>query len=507
MLRLVVLFSAIFSLALVAAERPNVVVIMVDDMGYSDIGCYGGEIKTPNLDALAAGGMRFTQFYNNAKCTTTRATLVTGLYPRNARKELLGTDMVTFGEVLSTVGYHTVLSGKWHLGHSETTHPFHRGFAEVYGLLDGCSNHFDPAMKDPPYKGGKNRYFAHNDQQLTSFPPTFYSSDAFTDHAITQMHNAVGRKQPYFLHITYTAPHYPLHALPEDIAKYANVYNMGWDELRRQRYAKQCGMGLILDPASWVLTEGDGGVGPWTKADQKGEAARMAVYAAMVDRVDQNIGRLVAAMKAAGTLDNTVLLFFSDNGGCSEDPGPKSKGNPGPKDDYVCVGAGWGWASNAPFRKYKSWIHEGGIATPMIAHWPKHIPAGSFNRDVAHIIDVMPTLVELAGATYPSENKGKVIMPMEGISMLPALRGEKRNAGPLGWWWAGNRGYRDGDYKAVYDSRSKQWELFNLLTDRSESKDLAKAEPERLTQLITAWETWAKKTEAVPGKKNSEEKE
>jgi arylsulfatase len=227
----------------------------------------------------------------------------------------------------------------------------------------------------------------------------------------------------------------------------------------------------------------------------------MAVYAAMIDRVDQNIGRLVTAMKNAGQLDNTLLLFLSDNGGCSEDPGPKSEGNPGPKDDSVCVGPGWGWASNAPFRRYKSWIHEGGISTPLIAHWPNQVAAGSFNRGIGHIIDVMPTLIELSGATYPKTYQGHDILPLEGTSLVPALAGKPRTSQPLGWWWSGNSGYRDGNDKAVYDSRTKQWELFDLAKDRSENNNLAEKHPDRLAQLITAWNAWAERTEALPKKK------
>ena len=215
-----------------SAERPNIVLIMCDDMGWSDIGCYGGEVQTPNLDRLAAAGMRFTQFYNNAKCTTTRASLVTGLYPR-PKGGLLKTNMVTIGEVLQSAGYRTVLCGKWHLGHSKTTHPYHRGFEEYYGLLDGCCNYFDPSRPDPPYKGGRVRYFGHNDERITQFPDDFYTTDAFTEHAIESIRPLAAAGQPFFLHLCYNAPHYPLQARPAEIAKYRGKFLMGWEAMRR----------------------------------------------------------------------------------------------------------------------------------------------------------------------------------------------------------------------------------------------------------------------------------
>ncbi|MBA3698877.1 MAG: arylsulfatase [Planctomycetes bacterium] len=486
-------------------KRPNIVLIMVDDMGFSDIGCYGGEIATPNIDRLASEGMRFTQFYNNAKCTTTRASLLTGLYARQARGQLLGTDMVTLGEVLQSAGYHTVLSGKWHLGHGATTHPYHRGFAEVYGLLDGCSNHFDPAQRDPAYKGGAVRYFAHNDERITSFPPDFYSTDAFTDHAIGELRDAVKRQQPVFLHLTYTAPHYPLHARPEVIAKYVGKYTTGWDALRAARYQRQCQMGLIPDPSTWALSGHDRRVKDWSAVDATGEDHRMAVYAAMIDHVDQAIGRLITALKETGQYDNTVLMFLSDNGGCTEDPGPGAKGNAGPKDDYVCVGAGWGWAANAPFCRYKSWIHEGGISTPLIVRWPGQVQAGSYHRGVGHIIDLMPTLVEIGAATYPTTFAKQQILPMEGHSLVPAFRGQPPTVAPLGWMWEGSRGLRDGRYKAVMAGDVKRWELYDLEADRSETHDLATEKPQVLARLVADWKAWAERTDSLPRGKTTDQ--
>ncbi|TWU46938.1 sulfatase-like hydrolase/transferase [Rubripirellula reticaptiva] len=302
-----------------AAGRPNIVLIMCDDMGWSDIGCYGGEVETPNLDRMAAEGMRFTQFYNCAKCTTTRASIVTGLHPRR-KGGLLTRKMVTTGEVLAAAGYQTSLSGKWHLGSKDDTHPFLRGFGQYYGLLDGCCNFFDPSIPDPEYKGGRVREFGRNDERITEFPSDFYTTDAFTNHAIEQIKTAAGNKQPFFAHVCYTAPHYPIQAKPQDIEKYIGRFKMGWEEMRQQRYERQIEMGLI-DPETWSLSQHDSKAYDWKNADHEFEDRRMAVYAAMIDSMDQNIGRLMQTLEETGVDDNTVVFFLSDNGGCSEEPG------------------------------------------------------------------------------------------------------------------------------------------------------------------------------------------
>ena len=474
------------------ATRPNIILIMCDDMGFSDIGCYGGEVRTPNLDQLANEGMRFTQFYNNAKCTTTRASIVTGLYPR-FQKPHLRTDMVTLGEVLGEAGYATALCGKWHLGRSEVTHPHNRGFQSFYGLLDGCCNFFDPSMPDPQYKGGRVRYFGHNDRRLTEFPSDFYTTDAFTDHAIQAIRTADRAGKPFFVHVTYTAPHYPLHAKPEDIAKYRGKFMMGWDAMRSRRWQRQQEMGLTT-PA-WKLSRSDSKSYSWDSADHNFEDHRMAVYAAMIDSMDQNIGRLLETLRRTGHADDTLVMFLSDNGGCSEEPGGRDpeKRNPGPVDDYVAVGPAWGWAQNSPFRRYKSWLHEGGISTPLIAWWPPHIRANSINRDVAHIMDLMPTFVELAAGEYPDQYQGHQILPVEGRSMVPLMKGDSR-AGhdQLAWFWSGNRAIRQGDWKLVWDKLGvKRWELYDLANDRCETEDLAALHPERVEMMAEAWFEWA----------------
>ncbi|MCL4146372.1 UNVERIFIED_CONTAM: hypothetical protein GTU68_051390 [Idotea baltica] len=471
---------------------------MVDDMGWSDIGPYGGEVITPNLDRLAREGMRFTQFYNNAKCTTTRASLVTGLYPRRDKKdtELLRTNMVTLGEVLKDAGYQTALSGKWHLGREETHHPHKRGFDEYYGLLDGCSNFFNPNIQDPPYKGSNFRYFGQNETRITEFPDDFYATNAFTDHAIQTMNAFSEKEAPFFLHLCYTAPHYPIHALPEDIAKYKGKYKMGWDELRKQRYERQVKMGLV-DSTTMKLSEGESRSYAWEDSDQEFEDLRMAVYAAMIDRVDQNIGRLLTSLEELGEADNTLIMFLSDNGGCAEEPGGRNpeERNPGPKDDYVAVGPAWGWAQNAPFRRYKVWMHEGGISTPFIAWWPGKIPANALTSEVGHIIDIMPTLVELGQGAYPKIYNENAILPVEGKSLLPLLKGGQREAHEaLFWEYSGNRAMRKGDWKLVWDKLVKEWELYDLAKDRTETQNLALEHPDRVDEMISSWKGWADET-------------
>ncbi|GIW82077.1 MAG: sulfatase [Gemmatales bacterium] len=474
-------------------RRPNIILIMCDDMGFSDVGCYGGEIDTPNIDRLAREGLRFTQFYNCAKCTTTRAAILTGLHPRR-RGGLLQTNMITLGELLERTGYQTALIGKWHLGRTNTTHPVYRGFDEFYGLLDGCCNYFDPSIPDPPYKGGRVRFFAHNTERLTKFPKDFYTTDAFTDHALETMRRFAKTKKPFFLHVCYTAPHYPLHAKPQDIAKYRGKYRQGWDVLRRQRHARQVKMGL-LDP-KWKLSPTDSRAYDWKTANHDFEDLRMAVYAAMVDCMDQNIGRLLGELKALGVEENTVVMFLSDNGGCAEEPGGRdpAKRRPGPKDDYVAVGPAWGWAQNTPFRRYKSWVHEGGISTPFIVRWPGVVKANTMTHQPGHIIDIMPTFAELAGVDYPKNYEGKEIVPVEGISLVPILEGKTRRPhDTLCWEWAGNRAVREGKWKAVWDKLVRRWELYDLEADRTELNDLSEKEPELTNRLAAKYDAWAKK--------------
>ena len=478
-----------------AERRPNIVLILCDDMGFSDVGCYGGEIRTPNIDRLAREGMRFTQFYNCAKCTTTRASVVTGLHPRRGKGGLLRENMVTLGEVLRGAGYQTALSGKWHLGSGKPRRPIDRGFDEYYGLLDGCSNFFDPAQPDPPYKGGRVRVFAHNDRRITEFPEGFYTTDAFSDHAARTIERFAGTGKPFFVHVCYTAPHYPIHAWPEDVARYKGKYLAGWDALRKKRHARQVAMGLI-DP-KWKLPGRDEGTPSWEdEPNREYEDLRMAAYAAMIDRMDQGIGRILGALEKVGAADDTLVMFLSDNGGCAENPGgTDTRRVPGPKEYYVAAGRPWAYAQNTPFRRYKSWVHEGGIATPLVARWPGVVKPGSMTDQVGHIIDFMPTFCEIAGTQYPKEHRGKPILPCEGKSLLPVLGGGTRPGHEtLCWEWAGNRAVRQGNWKLVWEKAQRRWELYDLAADRTETNDLAGQLPERVEPMRARWEAWACKT-------------
>ena len=519
-----------------AAARPNVVLILCDDLGFSDLGCYGGEMRTPNLDRLAAEGMRFSQFYNCAVCVTTRAALTTGLYPRQGKGGFLRPNMVTLGEVLREAGYATSLTGKWHLGSTAPRRPIDRGFDEYYGLLSGCCNFFNPAKQDPVfYNGGKFRPFAHNDQRIKEFPPGYYTTDAFTDHAIATIERFVKAGKPFFVHLCYTAPHFPLQAPEEDVARYRGQYADGYFTLRERRHKRQIEMGLV-DP-KWKLSPVDRKTGSfrfdyevtsWEDvADRAREERRMEVLAAMVDRMDQGVGRLLDALDRAGVADDTVVFFLSDNGGCASWPVNEAgfeaynRGIPvGDPRGYEFVGRAWGWAQNAPFRRHKVWTYEGGIATPLIVRWPGVVPRGAITHQVGHVIDFMPTLIELADASYPEtfgqrgwlgqetghnhketghnhEEAGhkpsEAILPVEGKSLVPILRGQKRDPHEtLCWALYGNRAVRQGDWKLVWGASDRRWELYDMAADRTETNDLAAEHPQRVEAMAAEWERWAK---------------
>lgn len=500
---LLALFASV-GLTSATPARPNIILIMVDDMGWSDIGCYGSEIDTPNIDRLAKEGMLFTQFYNNAKCTTTRASLITGLYPRNGgrgQEQLITRQMLTLGEAMRHAGYRTGMSGKWHNGKKPGVRPYDRGFDEAYGLWDGCCNFFNPKIPDPKFKGGRIRPFGHNDRYLEfdDFPEDYYTTDAFTDHAIKTIKTHVKSGKPFFHYLPYTAPHYPLHAKPEDIAKYKGRYAEGWDVLRQKRLARQKELGLV-DP-SWKVEIRDDRAQPWEEAksiDPEWQQLRMEVYAAMIDSVDQNIGRLLQALDKLKIADNTLILFLTDNGGCAEIPGGNDpKQIPGPREYYSHVGPGWATASNTPFRRYKQYCHEGGIATPLVARWPRTIKPGSRTDQVGHIIDFLPTFLEMANADYPDRHPAfnEPTLPLDGKSLLPVLQGKQRKPHQyLYWHWSSNRAVRMGDWKLAWDKHEKTWELYDLLSDRTEAHDLANKHPKLVAELTANWNAWAKKT-------------
>ncbi|MFQ5730503.1 MAG: arylsulfatase [Planctomycetaceae bacterium] len=505
---------AAFSSCLQAAgktARPNIVLILCDDMGFSDIGCYGGEVQTPNIDGLAAEGLRFKQFYNNAKCTTTRASLITGLYPRR-RGPLLKSNMVTIAEVLKAAGYRAALSGKWHLGNRAPRRPSDRGFDRYFGLLDGCCNFFDPSMPDPKFKGGRVRWVAQDDKRITTFPKDFYMTDAISDYAVKTIGEwakpaSDGKRKPFFLHVCYTAPHYPLHAKAKDIAKYKGTYLKGWHALRNARHRRQLKMGLV-DP-NWKLPGPEREVQAWKDAPHKDwQDLRMAVYAAMIDSMDQGIGRILKALKDAGVDENTLVMFLSDNGGCAETPGGNNAESiPGPKQFYTHCGPGWAYAQNTPFRRYKSWVHEGGISTPFIARWPGRIKPNTWTNEAAHIIDLLPTCAEVGRATYPKRYKGNEIIPVEGVSFLSVLSGKPRVGHDVLYWeWARNRAVRAGKWKLCWDRKVKRWELYDVVADRTEMNDLASEHPERVARLSKLWFAWAKKTGLRVGQRKKRKK-
>jgi arylsulfatase len=506
-----------------AAERPNIIVILGDDMGYSDIGCYGGEIATPNLDQLAAGGLRFTQFYNTARCCPTRASLLTGLYPHQAgvgymtdRAEYsakaminewyagdLRADTATIAEVLHSAGYGTYAVGKWHVTKdiepkaSQHNWPLQRGFDHYYGVIPGASNYFTPghlSRDNTRIKWDADPEYPAKD---------FYLTDAFTDNAVkfVNQHAKQQAGKPFFLYLAYTAAHWPMQARPEDIAKYRGKYDGGYAPIRAMRYERLKKLGLI--DANWPMSPQ---FRDWDKVVRKDWEARcMEVYAAMIETMDRGVGRLVAALKANGQFENTLILFLQDNGGCAENIGrnpPAKKGPapmPGPADTWMGYGEAWANVSNTPFRLYKHYVHEGGISTPLIAHWPRGIKRhGELETQPGHLIDIMTTCVDVGGATYPVQRDGKKIQPMEGRSLVPAFAGKPIQREAIFWEHEGNRALRIGDWKLVAKGSDGPWELYDMKRDRTEMNDLAAAQPDRVKEMVATWNRWAERTHAVP---------
>ena len=486
------LLTPLFISAKPDRTRPNFILIMVDDMGYSDIGCYGGEVKTPNLDQLAKNGLRFTQFYNTAKCHTTRAELLTGNYAYSIGDNKMEHG-ATFGEVLRPIGYRTLISGKWHQVPLPTT----RGFDRYYGLADGCSNFFNPGLKarpgeGPPGRKGKTRVrrWAIEDKVImgyTSPDKKFYHTDAFTNYAIDRLEEYKDEDKPFVLYLPYTAPHYPLHAWPEDIAKYRGKYKVGWDEIRKQRFKRMNDMGII-GPNHKLTPRASKAWDDLTDEQKDAEDLKMAVYAAMIDRVDHNLGRLFTKVKELGEWDNTLIMFLTDNGACPEQPNTTPDIPPGPVESYRTVSVGWANASNTPYRKFKSTDYEGGIRTPFIAHWPGVIKPGMTNQ-VGHIIDVSATFRDITGAKYPKEILGNKTKPPLGKSLLPILKGEEREPHQeIYWHFNRANAVRQGDLKVV--RAGKAWELYDLKADPTETNNLAKERPEKTAELAQKWEAW-----------------
>jgi arylsulfatase len=477
-----------------ARATPNIVLILADDLGYSDLGCYGSEIRTPNLDRLAGEGMRFARFYNGARCCPTRAALLTGLYAHQAgvghmvedcgRPGYLGRlndRCVTIAQVLRACGYRTYLSGKWHVGKEKPHRPVDRGFDRSLGLLTFDGHYW----RLPP--GG---LLLEDDRPWKPEKEPFYFTDVFTDAAVRFLDEHRGRPEPFFLYLAYTAPHWPLHAWPEDIARYRGAYDDGWDAVRERRHRRLRDLGLVDGPLSPRHPD----VPAWNDVpDKERESLKMAIYAAQVDRLDQGVGRVLARLPDPG---NTLVLFLSDNGASHESYPHLTKrdGPPGSAETFDFPGLPWANVSNAPFRHHKRLVHEGGIATPLIARWPGVIRPGTLTREAGHVIDLMATAVDVSGATYPAHAP-----PLEGTSLVPAFRGGTLAPRTLFWEHEGNRAARQGRWKAVA-LHGRAWELYDLEADPAELRDLAAAEPERVRALGELYGDWARRAGVEPWK-------
>ncbi len=520
-----------------APGKPNIIVILVDDMGYSDIGCFGSEIRTPNLDSLAAGGLRFSQMYNSARCCPSRAALLTGLNPHQVGVGHMVADLgvpeyqgylkenaVTIAEALRADGYSTFMSGKWHVGgdydmadpDSWTPSipgfptPTQRGFDRYFGILTGAGNFYFPkTLMD----------------QDTLVPLTdlddFYLTDAISDNAVSMIGEAVSQDNPFFMYVAYTAPHWPLHAPEEDIARYEGQYRNGWEELRTSRHEQLKSEGLVDE--KWEISPRDADSPPWDDvADPDWQDIRMAAYAAQIDRMDQGVGRILAALRSASVVDNTLIMFLSDNGGCAEflaedasmpqparyggvnpDGTPVVVGNiprlrPGGPQTFMSYDLPWANASNTPFRRFKRWTHEGGISTPLIMSWPKRIQESGIVHSPVHLIDIMPTCLDAAGASHPTERAGQQTIPLEGESMLSAVdRGDWERESPIVWEHEGSRAVRQGQWKLV-SAIGGAWELYNMERDRTELDDLYTRNRSKAQELERIYQEWAERCGVLP---------
>jgi len=494
-----------------AQARPNMLLILVDDMGFSDLGCYGSEIHTPNLDGLAQHGLRFTQFYNTARCWPSRAATLTGYYAQQVRRDTVP-GVVSGGQgsrpawakllpdMLQPLGYRTYHSGKWHIDGL----PLQNGFDRSYCLNDH-DRHFSP------------QFHTEDDRPLPPVKPGsgYYTSTAIADHAIRCLkdHAEQHSSQPFFTYLAFTAPHFPLQAPPEEIAPYRNRYTAGWDALRAERWKRLQGLKI----GGTTLSTAERGVGPpyafpedikklgpdevnrpvpWsdlTPSQQRFQASKMAVHAAMVSRMDREVGRVLAQIRAMGALDNTIVLFLSDNGASAEmmvrGDGHDPHAEAGSAATFLSIGPGWSTMANTPFRRHKTWVHEGGIATPLIVHWPKGIRArGEMRHSPAHIIDIVPTLLAAAGSKPPDQWAGKPVPPAPSKSLMPLLAKDGVLLHDSLWWQhEDNRALRVGDWKIVAAGKESPWELYNMSADRSEDRNQAQEHPEKVQELAAIW--------------------
>lgn len=519
---MLVLLIPVFIFAQNTKQKPNFVVIMADDLGYSDIGSFGSEIQTPNLDFLANGGIKLTQFYNCSRCCPTRASLLTGHYPHNAGVGSMNSDLgspqyqgylnkssVTIAEGLKSQGYFTMLSGKWHVGNQEDQWPLARGYDRFFGLIGGTSNYFYPH----PHKLSANDFFVLNDKKLENYtteekPEGYYLTNEFGDYALEFLDEAKRLKKPFYLHLTFNAPHFPIQALPEDIEKYRGKYLKGWDVLRFERYKRLVDMGIV-NP-KWPLSPRDTLIPAWNQmraSEKEGWDLKMAVYAAMIDRLDQNVGRVMAKLKEMGVEKNTLVMFFSDNGASHEYAYPmrpqadagitkrvKSLTADHPE-SYASYEFNWANLSNTPFRSFKHWESEGGISTPFIAYYPELIKPGSINHQPAHVVDIQATIFDLAGVKYPETYKGHKITPADGLSLREPLQGKSwKGHEVLYWEHQGNKAVRQGKWKIVSSYPENVWRLYDMEEDRTELVDLSKSNPLKLEELVKRYTQWAEKS-------------
>lgn len=529
-------------------HRPNIVLILADDMGFSDPGCYGGEIHTPNIDWLAENGLRFAQFYNTSRCCPSRASLLTGLYNQQAGIGQMTVDRhlpgyrghltentVTIAEVLKEAGYHTAMAGKWHVSNTLAQpakeeqlkwldhqayhpafsplnqYPVNRGFEKFYGTLWGVVDYFDPFS------------LVHGTTPVKTVPEDYYHTDAINDSAAAFIRQFSGKDhRPFFIYVAENAPHWPLMALPEDIEKYKNTYKAGWEAIRQARYEKMTRLGII-DPHTTKLSPRWHPELQWKdNPDSVWDARAMAVHAAMVDRMDQGIGRIIQALKETGELDNTLILFLSDNGASPEicagfgpgfdRPGTTRDGRkiiypqdkkvlPGPETTYASIGPRWANVANTPYRYWKAESYEGGIHTPLVAFWPEglKVKKGSITNQTGHIMDFMPTFIELAHAKYPKEYKGHKITPVEGISLLPIFKGAKREGHKMLFNdHHGGRYVRVGNWKMVSPDKDTTWHLYKISEDQTELNDLSGKYPDRVHELDSLWRQWAHRVHVFP---------
>ena len=505
-------------------SRPNIIVILNDDMGFSDLGCYGGEINTPNLDRLASGGLRFSQFYNTARCCPSRASLLTGLHPHQADVGHMTDDdgidgylgdlnpnTVTIAEALGAGGYRTYMSGKWHVTrHISPDGPNHnwpcqRGFDSYYGILTGASSYFHP------------KTLTRNNKRIDTPPGEYYLTDAISDEAVIQVeqHALDYSGKPFFQYVAYTAPHWPLHAHPEDIENYRGRFDRGWDKLREERMERLVSEGIIQ--SDWQLSPRDQSQTSWGDAEDKAwQVRRMEVYAAQIECMDRGIGRIIEGLEVTGQLENTLIIFLADNGGCAEElptmrtteavtpdgrvvqMGNDRKVMPGSELTYQTYGVPWANVSNTPFREYKHWVHEGGIATPFIAHWPQGISdSGSLRHKPAQLPDIMATCLDIAKVNYPETFRGQVIQPHEGYSLASVFTGGEFEREVLTWEHEGNRAVRKGRWKLV-TKYPGGWELYDIERDRTELKDLSSEHPEVVKELSGLYQHWADRCGVKP---------